>query len=294
MTASPVHIFSSLADEDFSGTRTARGKHGRYFAAAHPRHLGIMWMLYIFLALLLLPPAAVVALYASRIRFSRSIAARTVPAQSSPAACRRTIVVAGDSTAFGVGALPEHSTAGRLAAAFPHARVVNVAKSGARVGHVVHQLARVTEQLARSGCRKVDFVLMHACANDVIEFRDVATFEADLRAAIAMARQLSDNVVLMPGNNFSASPFFLRVLSPLVTRHAFRLHAVVQRVTTELGVTFVDLFRDPSEDPFVKEPRRYYCPDGLHPSGEGYGIWFSALVGAVPLKTLLAPGRRRR
>jgi len=252
-----------------------------------------MWLLYIFLALLLLPTAFVVAVCASRVRFSRRIVARTVAAQSSPDKCRRTIVVAGDSTAFGVGALPEHSTAGRLAAAFPHARVINVAKSGARVGLVVEQLARVTGELARHGCRKVDFLLIHACANDVIEFRGVEIFEVDLRAAIAMARQLSDNVVLMPGQNFGVSPFFLRVLSPIVSRHAMRLHAVVKRVTAEQGVTFVDLFRDPSEDPFVKEPHRYYCADGLHPSGEGYGLWFTVLAGAVPLKTLLAPDRYR-
>jgi lysophospholipase L1-like esterase len=250
-----------------------------------------MWMLYALLTILLLPPAAVIALYASRIRFSRRIVARTVPAQSSPTGCRRTIVIAGDSTAFGVGALPNESTAGRLAAAFPHARVVNVARSGARVGHVVGQLARVVEQLASCGCRKVDFVLIHACANDVIEFRSAEVFEADLRAAIAMARQLSDNVVLMPGQNFSVAPFFLRGLSRIVMRHAVRLHAIVKRVTGELGVTFVDLFRDPSECPFVKEPHRYYCADGLHPSGEGYGIWFTALMGAVPLKTLLGIDR---
>ena len=247
-----------------------------------------MWMLYALLTLLLLPTAAVIALYASRIRFSRQIVARTIPAQSSPAACRRTIVIAGDSTAFGVGALPNESTAGRLAAAFPHARVINVARSGARIGHVVAQLAHVVEKLARCGCRRVDFVLIHACANDVIEFRSVEAFEADLRAAIAIARELSDNVVLMPGQNFSVAPFFLRGISHIVMRHAARLHAVVRRVTAELGVTFVDLFRDPSDDPFVKEPRRYYCPDGLHPSGEGYAIWFAALMGAVPLKTFLS------
>ena len=248
-------------------------------------------MLYALLTILLLPAAAVIALYASRIRFSRRIVARTVPAQSSPAGCRRTIVVAGDSTAFGVGALPDETTAGRLAAAFPHARVMNVAKSGACIGAVVHQLGRVVEQLARCGCRKVDFVLIHACANDVLEFRSPEAVERDLRAAITIARELSDNVVIMPGQNFSVAPFFLRGLSHIITRHAVRIHAVVQRVTAEMGVTFVDLFRDPSEDPFVKEPHRYYCADGLHPSGEGYGIWFTTLMGAVPLKTFLGSER---
>lgn len=244
-------------------------------------------MLYAFLTLLLLPVAAVMAIYASRIRFSKRIVARTVPAQSSPTRCRRTIVIAGDSTAFGVGALPDESTAGRLAAAFPHARVINVARSGANIAKVLAQLAHGVERLARIGCRRVDFVLIHACANDVIEFRSPAEVEADLRAVITLARGMSDNVVVMPGQNFSVAPFFLRPLSGIVTWHARRIHAVVQCVTAELGVTFVDLFRDPSEDPFVKEPRRYYCADGLHPSGEGYGLWFSALMGAVPLKTFL-------
>ncbi len=246
-----------------------------------------MWMLYAFLTVLLLPVAAVMAIYASRIRFSRRLAARAVCAESSPARCRRTIVIAGDSTAFGVGALPAESTAGRLAAAFPHARVINVARSGANIEKVLGQLARVTEQLARIGCRKVDFVLIHACANDVIEFRSPEDVEEDLRAVIALARGLSDNVVVMPGQNFSVAPFFLRPLKGIITWHARKIHAVVARVTAELGVTFVDLFRDPSEDPFVKEPKRYYCADGLHPSGEGYGLWYSALMGAVPLKTFL-------
>ena len=64
-------------------------------------HRGGMWALYIFLAILLTPAAAVVGIYASRIRFSRGIVARTQPAQQSPEGCRRVIVVAGDSTAFG-------------------------------------------------------------------------------------------------------------------------------------------------------------------------------------------------
>ena len=210
--------------------------------------------------------------------------ARTIPAQSSPERCRNVVVVAGDSTAFGVGALPAESTAGRLAAAFPRARVVNVARSGARIGHVVEQLDRVD-------CPAADLVLVQACANDVLEFRPVAKVEADLRAAISRARRLSRNIVLMPGQNFSVAPFFLRPLSAVIMWHAVKIHAIVKRVTAEEGVIFVDLFRDPSADPFVQEPRRYYCPDGLHPSGEGYAIWFAVLMAQVPLSQFLSgPG----
>lgn len=240
-----------------------------------------MWLLYIVLALLLTPTAAVIALYASRIRFSRSIVARTRPDQHMPECCRRTIVIAGDSTAFGVGALPGESTAGRLAAAYPHARVINVARSGARIGHVA-------EQLDRAGVERADLVLIHACANDVLEFRAIAKVEGDLRGAVARARALSENVVLMPGHNFSVAPFFLRPMSRIIMRHAIRMHAMVERVTRELGVIFVDLFRDPQDDPFAREPARYYCPDRLHPSGEGYGLWFAELITRVPLQRYLA------
>ena len=244
-------------------------------------HRGRMWALYVFLAILLTPSALVVGIYASRIRFSRGIVARTQPAQHSPEGCRRVIVVAGDSTAFGVGALPAETTAGRIAAAFPHARVINVARSGARVGHVV-------EQLEEAGVSRADVVLIHACANDVLEFRHPDKVEEDVRAALVHAQAMSDNVVLMPGHDFSVAPFFLRPISRLIMWQAVRVHAAVKRVVRERNVMFVDLFGDATAEPFVREPRRFYCPDGLHPSGEGYAIWFAALLAQVPLARFLA------
>jgi lysophospholipase L1-like esterase len=241
-------------------------------------------VLYVALTVLLLPAAAVIAIYASRIRFSRTLVAQTVPAQSSPERCRSTIVVAGDSTAFGVGALPAESTAGRLAAAYPQARVINVARSGARIGHVADQLDRVE-------CDSVDLILIQACANDVLEFRSPQQLERDLRATIARARRMSLNIVLMPGHNFGVAPFFLRGISGIITWHGKRLHAVATRVAAELGVTFVDLVAHSTNDFFVREPRRYYCPDGLHPSGDGYALWFATLVAQVPLARYLSgPG----
>jgi lysophospholipase L1-like esterase len=240
-----------------------------------------MWAFYLLLAILLTPTAVLAGIYASRIRFSRSIVARTQACQHTPTACRRVIVVAGDSTAFGVGALPAESTAGRIAAAFPHARVINVARSGANVG-------RVLGQLNSAGVERADMVLIHAGANDVLEFRNPAKVEADLRAALARAKQISKNVVIMPGHDFSVAPFFLRGIQKAIKWQAQKVHAIVKRVTTEMDVMFVDLYQDPANEPFVREPHRYYCPDLLHPSGEGYAIWFSALLAQVPLARFLA------
>src|SRR6188508_478661 len=206
--------------------------------AARLADRGYMWLLYTLLTILLLPMAAVIAIYASRIRFSRGLVAKTVAAQSCPERCRSTIVVAGDSTAFGVGALPAESTAGRIAAAFPHARVINVARSGANVGRVLDQLNSLEVDHA-------DMVLIHACANDVLEFRSPSKVEADLRAALAKAKTLSKNVVIMPGHDFSVAPFFLRPISRAIKWQAQKVYNVVKLVTAEMGVMFVDLCRDP-------------------------------------------------
>ena len=238
-------------------------------------------VLYAVLTILLLPAAAVIAIYASRIRFSKRLVAKTVPAQSCPERCRSTIVVAGDSTAFGVGALPAESTAGRLAAAYPHARVINVARSGARIGHVLEQLEGVD-------CKCVDLILIQACANDVLEFRSARQLVQDLRATIARAKAMSRNVVLMPGHNFGVAPFFLRGISRVISWHGQRLYKVATRVAAELGVTFVDLLAHQTNELFAREPRRYYCPDLLHPSGDGYALWFATLVAQVPLAQFLS------
>ena len=156
----------------------------------------------------------------------------------------------------------------------------------ARIGDVAQQL----EALSARGVAFADLVLIHACANDVLEFRRLADVEHDFCLAIARAKAISPNVVVMPGHNFSVAPFFLRPMSWLIMRHAVKVHAVVKRLAEELGVIFVDLFKPPAEDPFVKEPRRYYCADGLHPSAEGYGLWFLTLIAQVPLTRFLDSG----
>jgi hypothetical protein len=83
------------------------------------------------------------------------------------------------------------------------------------------------------------------------------------------------------------APFFLRPISKAIKWQAQKVYNVVKRVTAEMGVMFVDLCQDPANDSFVREPHRYYCPDLLHPSGEGYALWFAALLAQVPLARFL-------
>ena len=109
-----------------------------------------------------------------------------------------------------------------------------------------------------------------------------------LAPTAAVVALYASRIRFSTGHNFSVAPFFLRGIKRLIMWHAMRIHALVKRVAPELGVIFVDLFTDPQGEAFVKEPRRYYCPDGLHPSGEGYALWFAVLIAQVPLARFLA------
>lgn len=43
-------------------------------------------------------------------------------------------------------------------------------------------------------------------------------------------------------------------------------------------IDYVDLFDPSAENLFYKEQGRFYATDGLHPSGEGYRLWFEKLA----------------
>lgn len=221
--------------------------------------------------------AALVRHYRQRIRLSRAIAAQAVCAQWNPPAARATVVVLGDSTAVGVGARdPFESVAGRIAQAFPDARIANYAVSGAYVRDV-HR------QFDRHGDKPADVVLVQACANDVLGTHPVAAVEADLRKVVARAQALGALVVLMPGCNFSFAPFFRPFFMSAIDWRAQKIHAMIQRVAADTGAIYVDLFHLKPTDPFFVQAQQFFCPDGLHPSSEGYRVWFEELTRRVPL-----------
>ena len=47
-----------------------------------------------------------------------------------------------------------------------------------------------------------------------------------------------------------------------------------EEVTKEEQVTFLELFTNPKENPFVLDPEHNFAPDGLHPNGNGYWNWY--------------------
>lgn len=186
------------------------------------------------------------------------------------------VLVAGDSTARGTGAQrPEESLAGRIGAALPDARLVNLGRNGACFGDVVAQLAEAPPLPYR-------FVLICAGANDVLQMHASSRIVADARRALGLAQRLAEEVVLMTVPNVGHAPLLPWPFNRFYSARSRALFARLAPLATQPGVSMVRLYFDAAEDPFALEPQRYLAADGLHPSSAGYALWFSRLRHAAP------------
>ncbi len=184
---------------------------------------------------------------------------------------KQKILVIGDSTAAGTGAEdPSLSVAGRLAKRFPNATIVNRGKNGATTKHVLAELRTVTE--------KFDLMLIQTGANDILRFTNVATLKQDIAELLEKAKTLSKSVVLLTAGNVGLSPSIPRILVWLYTSRTKQVRTIFMTVAKEKKVLYVDLFREKEDDLFLTNTKLYYAKDMLHPSSEGYRVWFEEII----------------
>jgi lysophospholipase L1-like esterase len=174
------------------------------------------------------------------------------------------VLVLGDSTAVGVGSPSDESVAGRLGA-YLNASVENHAVSGAVTADLAGQIA----QAQRS---HYDLILIQIGANDVIRFHSPTATAQTLNTALKLLQPKSEHIVLLTAGKIGEAPFFPRLFSWLWNWQASRMRLQFMAVASADNVAYVDLYNAP--DPFSSDPARYYAPDGLHLTGDGYGFWF--------------------
>lgn len=191
------------------------------------------------------------------------------------AAGAETMLVLGDSTAVGVGAeSPEDTLAGRIAVLHPGWSVENHAVSGARIHDIKEQL---------DAARKEHYalILIQVGANDIIRFRGAADAAAELGKYLEGAAALSEKTVFLTAGNVGATKFFPSLLNPYYHRATLRYHDAFEKLATRTGTTYVNLYVPPADDPFTKDPERFFSDDGLHLSSEGYRLWFEKVREAL-------------
>jgi lysophospholipase L1-like esterase len=184
----------------------------------------------------------------------------------------RSMLVIGDSTAVGVGAdTPAHTLAGYLSGAFD-ASVENYAVSGAVT-------AQMQGQFVQAKKARYDLILIQVGANDVIRFHSIPQTSAMLDTLLKAARQKSDHVVLITAGRIGEAPLFPWFVAPFVTHRAHELRDSFKATADKDGVAYVDLYNIP--DPFSADPEKYYAPDGLHLTADGWHFWYEATLQTI-------------
>lgn len=203
------------------------------------------------------------------VRVGKGIAAAAVPFQRiNPAASFRILVV-GDSTAVGTGASdPKGSVAGRLGQDFPEAHIENRGVNGALTEEIDHQF--------HEG-ERFDLVVVHAGGNDILRWTRLEKLGADLDRLLDRAKGAAKHVVLLTAGNVGLAPFFPRPIGWRYTARTRQVREMFMGVAKGRGVHYIDLFTERDEDVFLTDPPRFYAADLLHPSGEGYRVWYESI-----------------
>jgi len=206
------------------------------------------------------------------IWIGRAVAARSVPFERRLSNADFRILVVGDSTARGTGAGdPSGSVAGGIGAIFPEASIENRGVNGARTAEIVAQVPLDVGQ-------PYDLLVVHAGGNDILRFTPLQRLQSDLETLLDRAVKAGEVAVLLTAGNVGLAPFFSPPIGWIYTARTRRVRQMFMETARAKGAHYVDLFTERKDDVFLTDPPRYYAPDFLHPSSEGYRVWFLGVV----------------
>jgi lysophospholipase L1-like esterase len=184
----------------------------------------------------------------------------------------RRILIVGDSIWAGVGAVdPAESMAGRLIADLPNALVVNKAESGAQITDGRRQLQEAQAEFEKS----FDQIIIQLGANDILYLSGITASENELRNLLRESQVAAEDIAFTVSGSIGFAPVFWQLLDWFYTYQTRQYLDVFSAVAHDLGVEYIDLYRKRAADPFSVNPSKYYAADMFHPSGDGYGVWYS-------------------
>lgn len=206
-------------------------------------------------------------------RFAKTVLliARVSPYEQSGNGAGRILVV-GDSTGYGTGATrAADSVAGRIGAAYPDYQIENRSKNADTIAAA---LARVEDVIGT-----YDLIVLQLGGNDIMQQRDIATITDHVMAMYTRLRPHANHFVMVSAGNVGGAAAFTGTEAAVLTRHSRAYHAALEAfAATRSDFTYVSLFDELENDPFVAAPHVYLASDGLHPSSAGYKLWFEKII----------------
>lgn len=207
------------------------------------------------------------------VQVSKKIINATVAYQKAGEG-ENTILVLGDSTAVGIGAdRPEESVAGRVSSYLQADSLENYAVSGAVTSDLNGQ--RENAKLAR-----YRLILIQIGGNDIIRFKSAEGAGEELRRAIRNLPE-AEKVVIISAGDVGGATLFPWPVRPFHTRLNNKYHETFAKIALEEDVTYVNFGNSPATKKINEKPEIYLAADGLHPSSEGYRLWFEEIQSSV-------------
>jgi lysophospholipase L1-like esterase len=187
------------------------------------------------------------------------------------------ILVLGDSTGYGTGAgNGKYSIAGLLGADYFGYTLTNNSKNGRTISEALVEIQTLPTEPTHA------LLLLQIGGNDILQKRPVDVVRKELMQLYSEAKLRSRNVVMISSGNVGAAAAYTGTKkADEYERLSRQFRQMFIEVASETGVTYVDLFEEPEDDAFLREPRKYLAIDGLHPSKEGYAYWYNALAPEV-------------
>ena len=86
----------------------------------------------------------------------------------------------------------------------------------------------------------------------------------------------ASSIIVLTAGNIGATPLFTGDEAERLQTTSRDYTAMMLTIAQQYqDVSFVALFDEPENDPFLAKPRTYTALDGLHPTSAGYGIWYN-------------------
>lgn len=209
-----------------------------------------------------------------RLAFNKALGIHTKPYSTDRDTAQRHILILGDSTAVGTGARqPEDTIAGQLAHDFPDSQIVNLAQNGGLVRDLKTQLASAKNIT-------YDLIVVSVGGNDVWHLTRPSTISKELSVILPkLTNMCRGRVIFLIYNNIGSAPLFPSLLKWWLHRRCIQIQDTIEQVAYIANVPTIELFNsDDSRNPFLQEGNELlFAPDGIHPSSEGYKLWYNRM-----------------
>lgn len=203
-----------------------------------------------------------------RLSSNKFLGMTTKPASYTGGGGKR-ILILGDSTAVGTGAShPDDSIAGRFAKDYPSAEITNVAINGGVVKDIEKQMQPFQNM-------HFDLIVVSAGGNDVWRGSRINTIKKSLSKTLPLLSAMSSGRVLfLVYNNIGSAPVFPRLIQFFLRRRCDKVQSAIREIAYFNKVPTIELFTTDDRNPFLGDPATLFAFDGIHPSSEGYKLWY--------------------